>query len=239
MTTLVALEAGMQVEHGHEPSRTAVRDAHPDADLIAALRAGDERVFASLVTHHQSALLGAATRFLRDATAAQDVVQDTWIGFLNSLPRFEGRCSIKTWLFRILFNKARTRAAREWRCVPFSSLLSDEMSEDGSAADAVCFRGSGACVASGHWTDASARQPDPCQVLDRHDAIAIARRAMDRLPKAQGTVMFLRDVQGQTAKEVCDALAITPANQRVLLHRARTKVRKAVTALYGEAGPPA
>lgn len=179
-------------------------------------------------------MVRAAVRYVRDPAAAEDVVQTTWMGFLDSLDRFEGRCTIKTWLFRILFNKAQTRATRDCRLVPFTTLVFNETREDSPAVDPSHFVSSNDPGATGHWAGSPpAWKTDPEQLLADKEAEGIVRRAIHRLPLAQGTVMMLRDVEGFSAKEVCNALCITETNQRVLLHRARSKVRRRLSEVYG------
>lgn len=179
-------------------------------------------------------MLRAAVRYVRDPSAAEDVVQTTWMGFLNSLDRFEGRCSIKTWLFRILFNKAQTRAARDRRLVPFSTLVANETREPFTAVDPSRFLGPDDDGPTGHWAASPpAWKTDPEQLLADKEAERIVRRAIHELPLAQGYVMMLRDIEGFSAKEVCNALCITKTNQRVLLHRARAKVRRRLSEVYG------
>jgi len=179
-------------------------------------------------------LVSAAIRYVRDPAAAEDVVQTTWMGFCRSLDRFQGRCSIKTWLFRILFNNAQTRVNRDQRTVPFSSLVREETDGDQCPVEPSWFRDTTDPVAPGHW----AQEPPswtrtPEQLLSDKETLESVRRAMDDLPSAQATVMQLRDVEGLSSREVCNALGIRETNQRVLLHRARTRVRKILSNRYG------
>jgi len=205
-----------------------------DADLIDALRQGQEDVFASLVDRYHAHLVRTATKYVRDPVAAEDVVQDTWIGFLDSLERFEGRCSLKTWLFRILFNKAQKRVTHDRRQVPFSTLVSGETTDAWTAVDPAYFKGPADPVEPGHWlSQPPAWKTDPERIAQDKEALEIVQRALDDLPPAQATVMRLRDVHGLSAKEVCNDLGISETNQRVLLHRARTRVRRALSERYG------
>jgi RNA polymerase sigma-70 factor, ECF subfamily len=175
-------------------------------------------VFVELVQHHQALMLRVASRYVRSRTVAEEVVQETWLGVLNGLERFEGRASMKTWIFRILINRAISRAQREGRTVPFSSLGDDE-----PAVDADRFRPEGDRYPGG-WK----RFPDPLpeQRLLERETLAMIDAAIGRLPDRQQLVIVMRDIEGWTADEVCHALAISEANQRVLLHRARSKVRR-------------
>ena len=205
-----------------------------DAILVQALRRGDERAFTALVTRLHPTLLRAAVHYVRDPAAAEDVVQETWVGFLDSVDRFEGRCSVKTWLFRILFNKAQSRAAADRRHVPFSTLAADETSSAWNSVDPSSFHGPGGQGPAGHWVEPPAAwKTDPEQLVRDDEALAAVEEAIAALPAAQGTVMRLRDVEGWSSREVCNALDLTPTNQRVLLHRARTKVREALAARFG------
>ena len=174
-------------------------------------------------------MMRMAIHYVRDPAIAEDVVQETWLGFLKSLERFESRCSIKTWLFRILFNKAQSRAAREKRQVPFSVLATSEDSAPWNAVDAACFRGLEDEGVTGHWVANPPRwKTDPERALIAEEALTLVRTAIDELPAAQAAVVRMRDVEGLSSGEVCAVLGISAANQRVLLHRARTKLRKAL-----------
>lgn len=157
------------------------------------------------------------------------------MGFLQSLDRFEGRSSVKTWLFRILANKAKTRRVRERRCVPFSQLVSTECAGD-EPVDPAWFTGPDDPAGAGHWTQGPApwKQCPETLVMDG-ETMRIVRAAIEALPRAQGLVMFLRDIHGLSADEVCEILNVTPVHQRVLLHRARTKARAAISRILGNA----
>ncbi len=200
-----------------------------DAELTDAIRAGDEPAFASLVARHHTRLVRTAQRFVRDAAAAEDVAQDTWMGFLGSLDRFEGRCSVSTWLLRILFHKAKSRASRDAKLVPFSTFASEDPSYDSVSADPSRFANGCDSLTPDLCMEYPTWRSDPEQILLDKEAHTTVRRAIADLPTALATVIDLRDVQGFTAKEVCDALGLTQANQRVLLHRARSRVRAALS----------
>ncbi len=193
-----------------------------DAEMVRRVRAGDRTAFAGLVRRHGGALLRFARVFVRDEAVAEEVVQDTWMAVLEGLDEFEGRASFKTWLYRILANRARTRAVREGRSVPFSAL---ERPEDGeSAVDPERFDGAGMWreppVA---WTDET-----PERLALAAESRAVMEAAVAALPPVQRAVLVLRDEDGLETEEICNLLGLTVTNQRVLLHRARTRVRQAL-----------
>ena len=198
-----------------------------DEELVAGLRRGDEQAFVTLVGRHQAALLRTARTFVRDRAVAEEVVQETWLAVLNGIARFEGRSSLKTWLFQILSNRARTRAVREQRSAPFSSLAGDGEAED-AVVDADRFLPDGHRWV-GHWAAAPRDWSTlPEERLLGRESLACVREAIARLPARQARVIVLRDVEGFEAEEVCAALGITDGNQRILLHRARGAVRAAL-----------
>lgn len=214
------------MEHAIPEASRASRP-QSDADLVAALRAGDEAAFVTLVRRHQAALLRLARTFVRDRAVAEEVVQETWLAVLNGIERFEGRASLKTWIFQILANRARTRAVRERRSAPFSSLAGPD-DDDDAVLDAERFR-PGDHRWAGHWAAAPAdwsTLPEE-RVLGR-ETLACVREAIAGLPPRQAHVLVLRDVEGWDAGEVCAALGLTDGNQRILLHRARGRVRAAL-----------
>jgi RNA polymerase sigma-70 factor, ECF subfamily len=189
-----------------------------DAQLLESLRAGDERAFMALVDKYGGSLLRVAQLFVPSRAIAEEVVQETWLAVYQGIERFEGRSSLKTWLFRILTNKAKTRGQREARSLPFSSFAFDG-DEDETAVDADRF------VRDGHW-DAPPRGV-PEERLLAGEARERIEQAIDALPPNQRAVITLRDVEGLSAEEACNVLALSETNQRVLLHRARSKVRAA------------
>jgi RNA polymerase sigma-70 factor, ECF subfamily len=195
-----------------------------DAEIVAALRNGDERAFVALVERYQALMLRVARRYVRSAAVAEDVVQETWLGVLNGLERFEGRASLKTWIFRILTNRALSRAAREGRAVPFSSLAGED--EDEPAVDPDRFRPATDKWAGGWKTFPASWDGLPEERLLGREAIDLVCAAIKDLPARQHVVILMRDIEGWSAEEVCEALEISEANQRVLLHRARSKVRQ-------------
>ncbi len=192
-----------------------------ERELLAALREGDERAFATLVDRHGAAMLRVARLYVRDRSVAEEVVQEAWLGVLKGIERFEGRSSLGTWLLRIVANVAKTRGVREARSVPFSSL------DEGPSVPAERFRGPEDRWA-GHWATPPEEWGRPEQELLSAETRTLVRAAIDALPDAQRRVISLRDVEGWSADEVCNVLGLSETNQRVLLHRARTKVRAAL-----------
>lgn len=207
-----------------------------DAELIPALLRGDEAAFAELVQRYQAALLGVARLHVADAGLAEEVVQETWVGVIRGIGRFEGRSSLKTWIFHILLNQARRRGARERRVIPFSALVSAETESPDPAVDPDRFRPPDAAW-PGHWSSPPpAWQHVPEDFVLHGETQAYLRDAIDHLPPAQRTVIGLRDLEGWSAEEVCNILDISDSNQRVLLHRARSKVRGALERYFVERG---
>jgi RNA polymerase sigma-70 factor, ECF subfamily len=191
--------------------------------VVDGLRAGDEAIFAALVGRYGGAMLRVAQLYVRSRAVAEEVVQDAWIGVLKGSTRFEGRSSLKTWIFRIVTNVAKTRAVKEGRSVPFSALGPDEPSVEPER-----FRGPEDRY-PGHWAAfPSSWAGVPEERLLAAETLALVDNAIAELPAAQAIVITMRDVEGFDAVEVCDALEISESNQRVLLHRARSKVRRAL-----------
>jgi len=202
-----------------------------DAAVVAALRRGDEAAFASLIERYQPSLLRLAMAYVATPEQAEDAVSETWLGVLNGIDRFEGRSSLKTWIFRILVNRAKTKGVREHRSVPFSAL--DGGGEPEAAVDPERFR-------DGAWSAPPASwEGVPEDRLLSAETRALVGGAIAALPEMQRAVITLRDVRGFTAPETCEVLGITEANQRVLLHRARSKVRARLEDYLGPAERPA
>jgi RNA polymerase sigma-70 factor (ECF subfamily) len=200
-----------------------------DARLVDGLRAGDEAAFAALMREYGAGMLRVAQMFVSSRTDAEEVVQDAWIGVLRGIGRFEGRSSLKTWLYRIAANTAKTRGVREARSIPFSALAAEREGEP--VVDPDRFIGSGERF-PGHWgVPPQAWAPEP-ELLET-EALDVIERAIQQLPPAQRAVITMRDVQGFTAEEVRNALDLSETNQRVLLHRARSKVRNALEEYMG------
>ena len=193
-----------------------------EREQLAALRAGDERAFASLVDEHGAAMLRVARLYVRDRAAAEEAVQEAWLGVLKGIERFEGRSSLRTWLLRIVANVARTKGVRESRSVPFSAL-----GDEGPSVPEERFRGPEDRWA-GHWASPPEEWARPEQELLSAVTRAQVAAAISALPDTQRQVISLRDVEGWSADEVCNVLGLSETNQRVLLHRARTKVRAAL-----------
>jgi RNA polymerase sigma-70 factor (ECF subfamily) len=200
--------------------------------LVLALRAGDEAVFARLIDTHAAMMLRVARTYVPSREVAEDVVQDTWLALLEGIDRFEGRSSLRTWLFRVLVNIAKTRGAREHRSLPMSSLNTDRSSlnpDSGPAVDPTRFLAADHPMWPGHWAYPPERWDEsPERVLLSGELIALAQRELDLLPERQRTVVALRDLAGYDSDEVCELLDLTPANQRVLLHRGRARIRQAL-----------
>ncbi len=194
-----------------------------DAELLRSVRAGDERAFTTLVDKYGPSLLRVAMLFVSTPAVAEEVVQDTWLAVLTGLERFEGRSSFKTWLFRILSNKAKTRGRRESRTLPFSSLAADGDGDE-PAVGADRFLGQDRRHA-GHW--AAPPRAVPEERLLAGEARRTIEDAIAALPAKQRAVITLRDLEGLSAEEACNVLDLSETNQRVLLHRARAKVRAA------------
>jgi len=196
-----------------------------DRELLEALRRGDEAAFARLVETLHGSMLRLAMVHVGDRAVAEEVVQDAWLGVLGQLDRFEGRSSLKTWVLRIVSNRAKTRAVRERRTVPFSALSGGDLEAEEPAVDPDRFLPAGHRWA-GHWASPPASWREvPEDLLLSRETMAEVGRAVATLPAVQRAVLVLRDVEGLTAAEACQLLGLTEGNQRVLLHRGRSKVR--------------
>ena len=194
---------------------------------MMALRARDEAAFAELIDRYHSSLVRLAMSFVSSRAVAEEVAQEAWVGVLKGIDRFEGRSSLRTWIYRILTNTAKTRAQREARSIPFASLGGG--GEDEPSVDPDRFLPADNAHWAGHWASYPRRWDDvPEARLLGGETQEVIRQAIDKLPYNQGEVIRLRDVEGFTSAEVCELLSISEANQRVLLHRARTKVRAAL-----------
>jgi RNA polymerase sigma-70 factor (ECF subfamily) len=198
-----------------------------DRHLLAALRRGDEVAFRVVVERHHAGMVRVARGFVPTQAVAEEVAQEAWLGVLDGLTRFEGRSSLRTWIFSILVKRAKTRGERERRTIPFSALARRETDGEEPAVDPDRFLGLDDRWA-GHWACAPKRFEEPAEWLAADETRAVVRAAVDELPPAQRTVISLRDLEGWDASEVCALLGISDGNQRVLLHRARAKVRAAL-----------
>jgi len=200
------------------------------AELLRRLRDRDEHAFAELVRAWSPSMLRLARTYTPSRSVAEEVVQEAWLGVLQGIDRFEGRSSLKTWVFRILVNRAMTRGVREARSVPFATLAAGEASGDEPTVDADRFTRDGA------WASPPRRWEDQPELsLRSTETMEVARDAIRALPPMQRLVMTMRDLEGFGSEETCNALEISETNQRVLLHRARGKVRRALEKHFGEA----
>jgi RNA polymerase sigma-70 factor, ECF subfamily len=197
------------------------QDQSHDA-IVARLRAGDEQTFTDIVDQYSPSMIRIAMIYVRDRAIAEEVVQDTWIAALRGLARFEGRSSLKTWLYTILTNRAKTRATREDRYVP---LEQGDDSDDAPLVDLERFD------SDHYWADGRLPQPwedVPETRLMSRETLGLIAAALESLPPNQREVIRMRDVEGFSSDEVCNILGLSETNQRVLLHRARSKVRQAL-----------
>jgi RNA polymerase sigma-70 factor, ECF subfamily len=209
------------------PDDVAVASSE-DLELLTELRAGDEKAFGRLIEAHHAAMVRLARTYVPTTAVAEEVVQDTWLAVLRGVDRFEGRSSLKTWIFRILMNQAMTRGQRERRSVPFSALFDPTKDPDEPAVDPDRFRGPGERWPGG-WREFPKRwEGTPEDRLLSGETLTEVGKAIEALPPSQREVIILRDVEGWGSREVCNVLGITETNQRVLLHRARSKVRRAL-----------
>src|SRR5215211_1649852 len=207
-----------------------------DAALVAAIRSGSEDAFAALVDEYSPTLLRVAMAHVPSYAVAEEVVQETWIGVMRGVHRYEGRSPLKSWIIGILRNTAKTRGERERRSVPFSSLAVNEV-DDGPILDLERFLPSNHSRYPGHWAIGPTAWPVPEEGLLAAETREIIAGAIRELPPTQRAVIALRDVEGWPPEEVCEALEVSEGNQRVLLHRARTKVRAALETYFGAVEP--
>ena len=215
-------------EHTLVGSGQTALAASDDHSLVVALRNGDEDAFIALIDRYHASLIRLAMLYVRDREVAEEVVQETWIGVVQGIDRFAERSSFKTWLYRILTNKAKRRGHREARSVSFSSLARGDAEGAEPAVDPEQFLPPGDPWA-GHWAGQLHDWGQlPEEVVLDHETRTQVQQALEGLPPSQRLVMTMRDIEGWTAAEVCNALTITEINQRVLLHRARSKVRQAL-----------
>ena len=198
--------------------------------LIAALRAGDEQAFATLVRRHHASLKRVARAYVSTDAVAEEVVQETWLAVVAGIERFEQRATLKTWLFHILTNKAKTRGVRERRTVPFASLAG---ADDEPAVSPERFQRAGDAW-PGHWATPPRPWEDPERRLESLEARERLREAIAALPDVHQAVLTLRDVEGLDAPEVCALLELSDGNQRVILHRARARVRADLARYFEE-----
>lgn len=203
----------------------------PDDDLVKRLRAGDERAFADLVDRYSPSMLVVARTHVASREIAEDVVQDTWLALLKGIDGFEGRSNLRTWLFRVLVNIAKTRGVREKRSTPVDM----HVGHDHPTVSPNRFQ-----PADAQWPDHWVRFPMPWRDSPENrllsgEALDLVRRELARLPEQQRIVVSLRDVDGYDSAEVCALLDLTAANQRVLLHRGRARIREALAEYFATA----
>jgi len=199
--------------------------AADETALIARLRAGGERAFEDVETRFYPSMLAVARGYVRSRSVAEEVVQEAWLAVLNGLDRFEGRSSLRTWVLRIVANKAQTRGVREARVVPVSSLRPEN---DEPAVEPERFRGAVDPYPGHWWASPSDWRTLPESKLLSEETLEVVKNAIDELPDLQRAVITMRDVAGCDSDEVCETLEISEGNQRVLLHRARARVRTAL-----------
>jgi RNA polymerase sigma factor (sigma-70 family) len=193
----------------------------PDEVIVDRLRVGDEAMFACLLDTWSRGMLRAARSYVSTRESAEDVVQETWLAVLRGVDRFESRSSLRTWVYRILVNIAKTRGVKDSRTVPFADLTPDDT---GPTVDPARFRGADDPY-PGHWKQAPADWPAADTEVERREVRSHISHAVGDLPHRQRIVITLRDIEGYSSEEVCAILEISAANQRVLLHRARAVVR--------------
>jgi RNA polymerase sigma-70 factor, ECF subfamily len=220
MSCALLPEAPVVEPRGEAPARVFSLREQREVD---ALRAGDEQAFRDLIRRHGPSMIRVAMAYVRDRAAAEEIVQETWIRLLRGIDGFEGRASLRTWIFTLLTNCARERLAREGRTVPMSAL---DLGEEPAVEPSRFFPADHPRWA-GMWATSVRRWDEiPESHLLSRETFDVVRSAADRLPPTQAAVLALRDIEGCEAEEVCRLLDITDGNQRVLLHRARSRVRR-------------
>ncbi|MGD9852874.1 MAG: RNA polymerase sigma factor [Nitrospirales bacterium] len=228
----------LRVIEGHDRDEGCAEYHRAEADLVERVRRGDETAFMELVERYHSSLLRVALTFVHGRAVAEEVVQDTWMAVLEGIHRFEGRSSLKTWIFRILMNRAKTQGVRESRYVEFPGKASDA---DHGGIDRVdelpAALGGEGCPGNYAGIISSQTEASPERKLLNKELIEGIYAAIHTLPVMQRQVIWLRDVEGVESEEVCRMLGVSDPNQRVLLHRARTKVRQALAPYMDEIQP--
>jgi RNA polymerase sigma-70 factor (ECF subfamily) len=202
---------------------------------LEAIRAGDQSAFAELVDEWSPSMIGVAIRYVRSRAVAEEVVQETWLGVVKGLGRFQGRSSLRSWVFAILRNTAVSRGEKEQRTIPLSSLEAD--GDDWEELNPDRFFGPDHDRYPGHWSLGPTAWELPEEGLLAHETRTVIADAINQLPASQRAVITLRDVEGRDSDEVCSMLDLSPGNQRVLLHRARAHVRGAIEGYLGAVEP--
>ncbi len=215
------------LSHAALPPPHAESRPDEEAALLRSLRARDETAFEEILDRLHPSMLRLARLYVRSHEEAEEVVQETWLGVLAGLDRFEGRSSVKTWIYRILVNRARSRGKRESRLVPFSGLTAAVAGNEEASSEGEWYVSSDA-LADVTWHGSGWHSPAPDDAAYLKEVRTLIDGAIDHLPVRQQEVITLRDLEGFPAPDVCDLLKISEANQRVLLHRARLKVRAAL-----------
>ena len=205
-----------------------------DLYLVEQLRNGNEDAFVALIDRYAPAMLRLAVVYVRAWAVAEEVVQETWVGILEGLGRFEGRSSLRTWMFRILTNCAKTRAQREGRSIPFSSLEDSDTDHIEHAVDPDRFLSADHRWPGGWVSFPASWEEIPEERILSQETSACINRAIEALPPNQREIITLRDIEGWTSEETCAFLGISEVNQRVLLHRARSKVRRVLEDYFEE-----
>jgi len=212
-------------------SDTHVAASPADLAIVERLRAGDETTFVMLVEEHQAAMLRIARMYVSSRAVAEEVVQEAWLGIVKGLDRFEGRSSLRTWMYRIVSNVAKTRGQREGRSIPFSALAGQD---EEPAVDPTWFQAASEPFPGGWKAFPDDWRGIPEERLVAHETLTRIGSAIDALPPLQAEVIRMRDVLGWTSEEVRNALDLSETNQRVLLHRARSRVRRELDAYLTE-----
>jgi RNA polymerase sigma-70 factor (ECF subfamily) len=214
------------------PSTEPLPTLEDEAALVGALKRGDRDVFAAVFDAYTPALVQVAMTYVPSRAVAEEVVQETWMKVISALDGFEGRSTLKHWMFRILRNTAINRGERERRTVPLSCLAPEEQ-DDREPLDPDRFLPTDHPQYPGHWALGPTPWPLPEEGLLAGETRTVIAAAIEALPRSQREVIALRDVEGWSSEEVCEALGLTPGNQRVLLHRGRAKVRAALERYFG------
>jgi RNA polymerase sigma-70 factor (ECF subfamily) len=210
------------------------RTEFDEPEFLARLRRGDESAYRTLIRHLHGSLIGLATSIIGSRAQAEEVVQDTWLAVFSGIGAFESRSRLVTWVFSILLNRARTRATREGRLVGLAGLM-EGTRPGGRAVDTSEFK------PDGHWVEAPRLwdEMDPERLVGGRQLWEHVTETIDRLPAGQRAVIILRDLEGCDAAEACDLLGISAENQRVLLHRARGRIRQTIDTVTGIERPAA